>query len=287
MTDSDQIEDRWTNARPLRNSFPWKYFAAHSESNKAICIYERFTGQQFSGACHKTLSIAYSSNKSLISHLKSQHGVDKDSDNKPHKGEKSGSGILKFIKKVPFNDMKDYNTLISKLVCQDLLSIHCVVKSPTINYLFQKAFGRAVPSSPNTVRSIIMESYVEAKEIVKKQIAESHDTPSIMFDEWSSIGSKQFMNVVCYVKSGKFNCGLIEVTDDATAEHLLDLLKGRLDEFGVSNFKAITVDGARVNEKLSRLATVKIQKCMNHGVHLAVVDCIYKKNVIQNVFFKR
>ena len=123
-----------------------------------------------------------------------------------------------------------------------------------------------------------MNSYSEVKEIVKKKIAESGDLPSVMFDEWSLMRNKQFMNVLCYLKCGKFNLGLIEVKNDATAEHLLEILKDRLCEFGIREFKTITVDGACVNEKLSKLANVKIQKCMNHGVHLAVLDCIYKKN---------
>ena len=271
-------QEDWETGKPIAAKFPWNYFCRTPLlKDKALCIHDRISGKHFQESCSKIVSISSSSNKSMLSHLKAAHKLEPQQHNVV---EQKQQGILKHVKILGYNEIRSYDSVISQLVCKDMISINRLVNSSALNFLFEKTFGKPLPKSVNTIRSIIMASYHEAKNILIKEINSNDDAPSIMFDEWISLSHKQYMSVICYKRSKKYFIGMVEVKDDATAEHLLKLLKDKLAEFRIRNFNTITVDGAKVNEKLSQLGQLKIQKCMNHGVHLAVVDTIYKNHAI-------
>ena len=73
--------------------------------------------------------------------------------------------------------------------------------------------------------------------------------------------------------------GMVRVTGSMPAEKALELLDARLEEFGLDRERHIvgaTTDGASVMIKLGRLMNTEHQQCHSHGIHLAVVDLIYK-----------
>ena len=65
-----------------------------------------------------------------------------------------------------------------------------------------------------------------------------------------------------------------------TAECCLDLIKKRLEDFGLSlqdHIVGMVTDSASVMIKTGRLSGIIHQVCHSHGLHLAVCDVLYKK----------
>lgn len=100
--------------------------------------------------------------------------------------------------------------------------------------------------------------------------------PCILFDEWTSRSSDQFISVVAKYSDLTLNLGLVLVKQSANAENLYSAIKDHLKDFGLEFPKFITCDGAKVNHKLAKIGGLNIQTCQNHGIHLAVTDTIYK-----------
>ena len=65
-----------------------------------------------------------------------------------------------------------------------------------------------------------------------------------------------------------------------TAECCLDLIKKRLEDFGLSlqeHIVGMVTDGASIMIKTGRLSGIIHQVRHSHGLHLAVCDVLYKK----------
>ena len=65
------------------------------------------------------------------------------------------------------------------------------------------------------------------------------------------------------------------------AEDSLMIIAEKLSEFGLNlkeHIVGMVTDGAAVMEKTGQLSEVLHQICHSHGIHLAVVDVLYKKN---------
>ena len=74
--------------------------------------------------------------------------------------------------------------------------------------------------------------------------------------------------------------GMVRIKGPMTAECCLDLIKKRLEDFGLSlqeHIVGMVTDGASVMIKTGRLSGIIHQVCHSHGLHLAVCDVLYKK----------
>ena len=74
--------------------------------------------------------------------------------------------------------------------------------------------------------------------------------------------------------------GMVRIKGPMTAECCLDLIKKRLEDFGLSlqeHIVGMVTDGASVTIKTGRLSGIIHQVCHSHGLHLAVCDVLYKK----------
>lgn len=117
----------------------------------------------------------------------------------------------------------------------------------------------------------IIEEIVELKSKGKKF--------SIAFDEWTSTSNKRFMNIIIHTNQKFFNIGLVRMKKSGTAVNCIQYLEDRLKEFGVllpEDVVSFTTDGASTMQKIGKLIVPKQQLCYAHGLHLAVVDVLYK-----------
>jgi len=74
--------------------------------------------------------------------------------------------------------------------------------------------------------------------------------------------------------------GLVPVEGSCDSDITIRLVKNRLAEFGIdmnSDVVASTHDGASVMVKYGRKIQAFSQLCYNHGIHLAVLDVLYRK----------
>lgn len=93
------------------------------------------------------------------------------------------------------------------------------------------------------------------------------------------------MNVNLHANEQFWNLGLKRITGSFTAENGRNLLKAKLDEFGVSldtHIIAIVSDGAAVMKKMGRISGTEHQLCFAHAIHLAVTDVLYEKKTVED-----
>lgn len=167
----------------------------------------------------------------------------------------------------------------------DFVSINFITNNPFIRSSF-RAKGMKLPKNPSDVMNLVHKDATnkrnETKKILKKLILEEKRF-SLMIDEWSSIRRRRYFNITLIeAESGlEFNLGLVRIFGSFTAEACAAQVKIHLDKFGLvlrTHIVATVNDGASVMKKYGRIIDISMQLCLNHGIHLAVEDVIYKKS---------
>ena len=90
------------------------------------------------------------------------------------------------------------------------------------------------------------------------------------------------MNVNIHSRNKFWNLGMKKINGKSPAEKVLYLLIEKLHEFKIDlhqHIACIVCDGASVLVKMGRLSKIHQQIYLVHGVHLAVVDVLYAKNL--------
>lgn len=108
---------------------------------------------------------------------------------------------------------------------------------------------------------------------------------SLTMDEWTSIRGRKYANVNLHCDGETFCLGLVQCLGSMVAERCGDVVREILCKYGLveSDIVAITTDGAKVMVKMGRQLPFTHQLCMAHGLHLAVMDVLYSKEVIAMV----
>lgn len=200
--------------------------------------------------------------------------------------EKSGSNEphQKVLKLSDFGFPRQEESLsaaIAHLTAVDNLPFSLFITSTELRKSL-KARGFEVPKSRETIKSKFMEYYQKCKQNMKEEIRKiksSEKKFSIALDEWTSCSNKRYMNIIVNTNGKLFNIGLIRMKKSGTAENCIQYLDERLKEFEISlsnDVVGITTDGASTMQKIGRLIAPKQQLCLAHGLHLAVVDVLYK-----------
>ncbi len=109
-------------------------------------------------------------------------------------------------------------------------------------------------------------------------------------DEWTSKNSKRFFNISLFTTSAQFNLGLCRIRKKFDFSNAINSIKIKLAEFNLDinqDIVGITTDGAALMKKIGRLLLCEHQICINHGIHLAVMDSLYlsksiRGNVLEN-----
>lgn len=173
--------------------------------------------------------------------------------------------------------------IISRMVCKNGVPLSLFCTSQDLRYLFSKS-GFQLPNSPNTIRSIVTNfaNTVKSDLIIRFEYLKKQGKRfSLSFDEWTSQKNHRYLNLNLHHKEKHFNLGLIRIHGLCTAEHTISLIKHRLKSFGLdtdTDIIGMSTDGARVMVKIGKLMNCYQQLCFAHGLQLAVVNVLYKKN---------
>lgn len=174
---------------------------------------------------------------------------------------------------------------ISRMVAKDGLAFRMLCSSNDLRMLLVNKFKEQVPSSPNTIRKIVMEYCDQIQKQVKQSIKTMKSNGkrfSITFDEWTSLQNRRYLNLnIHFVNEsiGFYNLGLVRVRGSMPAESCVSKISEKLSDFGLSfkDIVCITTDGASVMQKVGRLVPSHQLLCMLHGIQLAVIDVLYAK----------
>lgn len=258
---------------------PWNYF--RKSNGAGTCI--------FSG-CGKVIKAEGGSTSGLHCHLKSKHNInlvkrknkaseDASSQSSVVEIKKQANKITNFFKKVV--DM-GLPAVISRLVAKDLLPFSKICTSYDLRDLLKSKGHQNIPRSPNTVRKIVLDYAKKSRKEVAEELAVLKSKGvkfNITLDEWSSKRNRKYMNVTINSRNEIWNLGLCRLVGRMPAEKCKSVLNAKLAQFGLSldDTVAAGTDGASVMKKFGKLLGIIHQVCLAHGIHLAVVKCLYGK----------
>ena len=109
---------------------------------------------------------------------------------------------------------------------------------------------------------------------------------SLSFDEWTSLKNRRYLNLNVHIQNKFWKLGLVRVHGSLPAESCIKLIEERMDLFGLNvheDVVCIATDGAAVMLKDGKLLCCEQQFCVAYGIHLAVLDVLYKKPVYKSV----
>ncbi len=251
-----------------RRSNVWNYYTK-SSSDEAKC-----------NKCDKTLKCAGSSTSGLSFHIKNVHHVDLSED-----------AEIEAKRQKPLNFFivrKSMEEEISKMATIDGFSFKRIANSNFIQESFKKRKGEydvQPPTCPNTVKNMIISFFEKKKKELAELFKEKYSNGkrfSLTLDEYTSYQNKRYMNINVHAENEHWSLGMIFIIGSFNTANCKKLVNDRLNEFGLDlnrHIMASTTDGASVMVKFGREISPDHQQCLAHGIHLAVLDVLYNKNV--------
>lgn len=223
--------------------------------------------------------------KSLLGHLKKQHGIDLSEEAKRAQSAETEQAKKKnrFTVQpqiVGYLKQKSREEVVSELVAKDGATFALVAKSEFIQSSLV-AQGHKACKSPNTVRKIV-ENYggkkkSELKDVIVERL-ERGERPCATLDEWTGHGARRFAGVKIHFTDKIFCAGLVRIIGSLDSKATEALLEKKLNEFGLPMAKVVKVvtDGAAVMMKFGRECECDHAACQVHGLHLGVNDYLYQ-----------
>lgn len=276
----------------------WNYFK-RSEKNKYVA---------FCNLCSKQIGCKGSSTTPLLNHLKiheinlksplptppiniatttseQNKETDEGSTSKKFKNSNQPS-IRQFIK------TESLDEILSRCVAEDGYSMSSLLKSRAIKGYIQSK-GLIMPQSKSTITSSILKFYnIKKEETIKVlyDLKKRNIKFGITVDEWTDLCMKRYINVSLHActndhlkKFEVFVLGLVYIRSTCNAEQTKIYVENKLDEFEIDIQRDVissTHDGAAVMVKYGRILGITSQLCINHGLHLAITDVLYRKKSI-------
>ncbi|KAL0859841.1 hypothetical protein ABMA27_010181 [Loxostege sticticalis] len=265
-----------------RTAKVWKHFKKINESTAQCSL------------CPKQISCKGSNTTGLDRHLQRVHNI---SVNQPPPDESKsvvqpGTSCEPESKKIKRENQseitryvarKSLSEIISRLAAEDGLTIRAITKSKFIRESITQR-GYKMPKNETEIMKIILNYYEEKKaEMIQKfkNLVASGTRFSLSVDEWTSVRNRRYFNLCLYVEDGEvFNLGLIYIPGKCGAEETKKMVEDTLKRFQLDFEKhivATTSDGPNVMKKFGRESPSEMILCLNHAIHLGVVDTFYKK----------
>ena len=247
--------------------------------NTAVCLISRLTNDNKD--CRKILKTKYSNSNTIKEHAKKQHGF--DIDEYLSSSNSQDVSIQKFTTTKELNDIWTYESAISKMVAVDFFTLHQIKKSETFQRMLSIVFNKKRCNSFREIRRIIVSHGEQVRLILKNEIMKklrNKESVTVSFDEWTSPSNIQMINLIANFSDIEFNLGVVQImTEKADSVSIQNAIFSHLDKFGISKEYVFFLigDGAAVNTRLSKLCSIPIQQCQNHGIQLAIMDTFYKK----------
>lgn len=248
--------------------------------------------------CGKQIKCAGGSTSGLHTHLKTNHNIDtrkrKECVAKNDQGSsgssqsvtvKHSNSITKYLK----IEKKDtLSEILARMTARDGLPFSIICTSIEIRKGLSARNFNDIPVSPNTIRNMVIEygKKIQSLLVIKlNDMKKNGHKFSLTFDEWTSLKNRRYLNINIHFKNNEFeNLGLVRVYGCLPAEKCIELVDQKLKEYGLSISKdivCITTDGAAIMTKVGRLIEAEQQLCYSHGIHLAVIDVLYNKSIIE------
>lgn len=280
---------------------PHKRKANESDSVWFYFLTEKNNGQTAKcRRCEAILKTKGGSTKGLITHLK-VHKIDLlDKRLKKESQDASNAGTSKLVvgnTNNPLNKQKkiidflvlkkndnSFEAVVARMTAVDGLPFSIFIKSPDLRQMLE-ARGYHVPKSRHTIKTLVIAYFEKIRNSVVDEIHQlktNGEKFSLTFDEWTSISNKHFMSINVHKGEKFWNLGLVRLKHSLTATACVDHLEKRLQAFQLNMTKdivAVTTDGASTMVKVGKLITPMQQLCFAHGIQLAVIDVLYKKDV--------
>ena len=173
--------------------------------------------------------------------------------------------------------------VLARLLAVELLPMYKLEKSKDIQNGWA-AQGLKIPTTRKAMKEMILSFTDNIKTNFKRERAariKNKNRFSISLDEWTSIKNQRYMGLNSHLNDVTLqSLGMVRIKGPMTAECCLDLIKKRLEDFGLTlqeHIVGMVTDGASVMIKTGRLSNIIHQICHSHGLHLAVCDVLYKK----------
>ncbi|XP_037820480.1 uncharacterized protein LOC119609680 [Lucilia sericata] len=187
------------------------------------------------------------------------------------------------------NKKDDMNQIVSKLAAVDGFSIRSITRSTFIREsMLLKGFH--LPRTERDVQQLIISRFGEVKNEIIQHIEsqlKNKSRFSLVMDEWTSIKNRRYLNICLYGQERTLhNLGMVYIPGKSGALEIRDLMETRLKEYNITfenHIVATTTDGPNVMKKFVRQSPVDGVFCLNHALHLAVVDVLYKKTEVEPI----
>lgn len=259
---------------PFLVSLVWKYADKRKNPNtketEAVCK-----------RCGDLIKCSGGSTSSIRSHLKNKHGIDINSnhcaDNEASLPVKKNKTILDYTEKQTLKE-------IVSCLAIDGISIRAITRNKYIRDSIHRD-GFHLPANESDVMKLLHEDYEDKKNkmiIEIKGKIEQETKFSMSIDEYTTIRGRRYFGINLHEGGSNkiFKTGIVRIFESCPAELMVNIVDEHLMSFGVSMQKDVVgscQDGAAVNKKFMRLINIIGQYCLNHGIHLAVTDTLYKK----------
>ena len=219
---------------------------------------------------------------SLIYHLQNKEGIDLKKCSEP----KEVNTNLKQKQLTILSCMQKKDSaevVLARLLAVDLLPMYKLEKSKDIQNGWA-AQGLKIPTTRKAMKKMFLSFTDKIKTNFKQELAariRNKNRFSISLDEWTSIKNQRYMGLNLYLNDGTLqSLGMVRIKGPMIPECCLDLIKKRLEDFGLTlqeHIVGMVTDGASVMIKTGRLSNIIHQICHSHGLNLAVCDVLYKK----------
>jgi hypothetical protein len=227
--------------------------------------------------CRRSIKCSKGSFSSLKNHLKT-HGIfieDEVTQDQPAK--KKMKTMLDYVQKQSLKE------IVSDLAT-DGITIRAITRNSYIRKSIQRD-GFKLPENESDVMKLIIEDYCDKKAEMIKEIKtklEQGAKFSITIDEYTTVRGRRYfgINVHESIEKKTFKTGIVRIYGSCPAESMAESVKNHLRTLGIVSDRdvvASTQDGAAVNKKYMRIMDIVGQFCINHAIHLAVCDTLYKK----------
>ncbi|XP_043210081.1 uncharacterized protein LOC122375011 [Amphibalanus amphitrite] len=271
----------------FKGSAVWEHYLRSQDGHTAKCR-----------LCKKVLKISGGSTKGLHVHLRSKHGGmsvagPSRSGETPQNVSGEGQGESAKTTAPHLKGMKtldcyyvsktddDLDAILARMCARDGIPFTVFCTSPDLRGLLAAKGYKNLPTHHNTIRRRVLKHCARLKCDVKAKLAEELSNGkrfSLTIDEYTSLKNRRYMSVTVHCEGNMWGLGVARCHGSMPAEKCLDLLQGKLAEFGLELSKhvtCVTTDGASVMVKFGKSLPCEHQLCFAHGVHLAVVDALY------------
>lgn len=255
-----------------------------SEANNQASVWYYFWKENtgLAGLCmrckdsHSVISASHRSTSGMRKHILSEHKINLDDFKLPSQIRQDKT------KKIhSYFGSTTCEETIARLAAKDGITFRQIASSVDIRKGLEARGFKDVPTSVHGVVSKIKVYYQKVTNSFKNEIKEVQQQSkfAIVFDEWTSLRGRRYINITLISQKKIWNLGLIRIIGRATSVNCLDLVQFKLEAFGLTLKKdivAVITDGCNVMKSIgTMIKPVHQQLCFAHAIQLAVVKTLY------------